>query len=58
MEKLAEQPGKGRARPDIAEDYHSYVCASHTIYYQKYAQSVVIIGILHQRMDAPSRLDR
>lgn len=51
MDQLARQPQQGRSRPDIAPGYLSFVCASHTIYYQMNHESLIVIGILHQSMD-------
>lgn len=53
---LAEDPSRGRPRPDIKEGYHDYPEGSHLIFYRTRAGRIEIIGILHQAMDAAGRL--
>ena len=51
FEWLAENPGRGRHRPEIREGYFSYPQGSHIIFYLKRVGGIDIIGIPHQRMD-------
>lgn len=52
---LAARPKKGKLRPELAENLRSFPQGRHIIYYRaqtgKNAPKIVIIGILHARMD-------
>jgi toxin ParE1/3/4 len=52
---LAEDPRRGRPRPEIAPGYHSYPEGAHLIFYLIRADGIDIIGIPHQAMDLPIR---
>jgi toxin ParE1/3/4 len=54
VERIAEDPDRGRACDDIREGYRRYRIGSHLIFYRVAADGVDVIRILHQRMD-PSR---
>ena len=53
---LASQPHRGQDRPELYEELRSYPIGSHTIYYLCETKHITIVDILHQRMDASSRL--
>jgi toxin ParE1/3/4 len=53
---LAEEPGRGRGRPEITPGYHCYPEGAHLIFYLIRAGGIDIIGIPHQAMDMPARL--
>jgi len=53
VERVAEDPRRGRTRDEVREDYSSYSIVSHVLFYRvnDAAEIVDIIRILHQRMD-------
>lgn len=51
FEWLAENPGRGRHRPEIKTGYFSYLQGSHVIFYLKREGGIDILGIPHQHMD-------
>lgn len=53
---LAEDPRRGRPRPDIREGCHSCPEGAHMIFYLIRAGGIDIIGVLHQAMDVAGRL--
>ena len=48
---LAEQPLLGRSIELIRADYLRYEHASHTIFYKRTADGILVIRVLHQSMD-------
>jgi toxin ParE1/3/4 len=48
---LAQMPHKGRARTDVAPELHSFPQGQHVIYYQIKEGGILIVDILHGRMD-------
>ena len=48
---IAENPFIGQHRPDVKEDYYSYLQGSHVIFYLIRNNGIDVIGIPHQRMD-------
>jgi toxin ParE1/3/4 len=48
---LAANPLLGVARDTIAPDLLSFPYESHIVYYQKSVHGIVILRLLHQRMD-------
>jgi toxin ParE1/3/4 len=48
---LAQNPYRGRHRPEIKENYYSYPEGAHLIFYWIRKKGIGIIGIPHQRMD-------
>ena len=51
---LAEAPGLGTLREDIAEGLRSHVVGRHIVFYREAGAELVIARVLHQRME-PSR---
>ena len=51
---IAENPEIGRARPELAPDLRSYRHRSHVVYYEVRDNDILIVRVLHQRMD-PAR---
>jgi toxin ParE1/3/4 len=49
---LGDFPESGRAREDLAPGYRSLVVEQHVLFYQVEPRRVVVIRILHSRMDA------
>ncbi len=50
--KLRENPKMGKLRQDIAAGYYCFPCQEHLIFYLIEEQSIDIIGIPNQQMDA------
>jgi toxin ParE1/3/4 len=48
---LLQRPAIGATRNDIAPGYRSYPVGRHLIFYRIEEKSVVILRVLHQRMD-------
>ena len=57
LQLLADNPNLGRERNDIADNYYSFVSASHVIFYLIDEQGIIVIGIPHQTMDAVRHLE-
>lgn len=55
FERIAAQPDRGRAVPEIRTGYRRYAIGSHLIFFVEHDDSVDVIRVLHQRMD-PTRL--
>ena len=54
---IAQHPTVGRTMNDIKEGYRHYAVESHIIFYRISENgTVIIIRILHQQMDIPTRL--
>jgi toxin ParE1/3/4 len=51
FDTLAVSPKIGNAREDIAQDLRSYVCGEHVLYYYASPACLIVVHILHQRMD-------
>lgn len=51
IERIADDPDRGRTCDDIREGYRRYSIGSHLIFYVQSAGSVDVVRILHQRMD-------
>lgn len=56
MEALAAEPHHGRAADEIAEGLLRRACASHVIFYRAIDGGVLIVRVLHARMDFPAHL--
>ena len=53
---LADNPLLGRERSEIADNYYSFIHASHVIFYLIDVEGIVVIGVPHQTMDANRHL--
>lgn len=51
MQWLAENPGIGRVRDDVADGYRSFPEGKHIIFYLTLEDGIAIIGIPHASMD-------
>lgn len=51
IERVADDPGRGRACDEIRAGYRRYRIGSHLIFYVERAEGVDVIRILHERMD-------
>lgn len=56
MERIRGFPDLGRVRDEVGVGVRSYVCADHVIYYRVDADTVIVLRILHVRMDTPTDL--
>jgi toxin ParE1/3/4 len=51
LHKLAKAPALGRARAELGEGLRSFHQGKHVIFYLRRRRDVVIVDILHERMD-------
>jgi len=56
LERLADDPVRGRACNEIREGYRRYAIGSHRIFYRAAPDGVDVIRILHQRMDPAAHI--
>jgi toxin ParE1/3/4 len=54
--ELARFPGLGRPRDEMAPGYTSIVQGTHVVFYRTTTQELVIVRILHGRMDPDRHL--
>ncbi|KXP12434.1 plasmid stabilization protein ParE [Tsukamurella pulmonis] len=54
IERIAEDPDRGRVSDDVREGYRRYAIGSHLIFYRPRIDGVDVVRVLHQRMD-PTR---
>lgn len=51
FESVDHDPGVGKARPDLANGMRSFAVGRHLVFYTRHEGDVIIVRILHQRMD-------
>lgn len=51
VERVADDPHRGRDREELREGYRSYAVGSHTIFYVHRDGLIDVVRVLHQRMD-------
>lgn len=56
MERIAEDPTRGRTCDDIRAGYRKYAIGSHLIFYVAADDGVDVVRVLHQRMDSGRHL--
>lgn len=56
MERLADDPARGRSADDIKEGLRRQRCVSHVIFYRQVASGVLIIRVLHASTDFAAHL--
>ena len=56
FQSLADTPGMGRKVDHISKGYRRLDHRSHAIFYKSDGQDILIIRVLHQRMNAPRHL--
>lgn len=56
VERVAENPERGRRCDEIRSDYRRYVAGSHLIFFVEHDDAIDVIRILHQRMDTTRHL--
>jgi toxin ParE1/3/4 len=54
---LANGTLQGRSAADVRSGYRKRSVGSHVVYYQESPDAIVVIRILHQRMDASSQIE-
>ncbi|NMD56825.1 MULTISPECIES: type II toxin-antitoxin system RelE/ParE family toxin [Tsukamurella] len=54
IERIAEDPDRGRACDDVRDGYRRYAIGSHLIFYRARSGGIDVVRVLHQRMD-PTR---
>ncbi len=55
---LAKSPKKSRSRDEILPDLFSYQEGKHVIFFKKLPLDIIILRVLHERMDIPRHLGR
>jgi toxin ParE1/3/4 len=55
-ELIGATPSIGRRRPDVRRGYFSAPCGSHVLFDKKLAAGIVVVRILHGRMDPKQHL--
>lgn len=56
FENLATYPDLGRSIKDIPPGYLRFESESHAVFYRKEAPGILIVRVLHQRMQAEQHL--
>jgi toxin ParE1/3/4 len=56
FQQLRQRPSLGRRRSEIGEGYRSVRCRRHVIFYRETTGEVVILRVLHERMDVRRHL--
>lgn len=56
VDAVAADPGVGRRCDDVRPGYRRYPVGSHVLFYRVTASAVVVVRILHQRMDVERHL--
>ncbi len=56
LRALRDTPGLGTPRDDIAPGLKAHPVGSHVVFYRETRAAVVIVRVLHKRMDVPSHL--
>lgn len=55
-ERLANSPRRGRSAESLAPGLRRYEFRSHVVFYLEESDGIVIVRVLHERMDAPRHL--
>ncbi len=58
IELLADNPDIGYSAEDILPGYLRFPYESHVVFYKKLSSSIIVVRILHERMDAKLRLNK
>lgn len=57
VERVAENPLIGRACDEVRVGYRRHAVGSHTLYYRIAGDLIVVVRVLHQRMDVDQHVD-
>ena len=52
IQLLADNPNIGHSAEDILPEYFRFPYESHVIFYKKFSSSILVVRILHERMDS------
>ena len=55
---LAKHPTQGKERPEINPSLRSFAVSKHVVFYSIKPNIVIIVNILHERMDLETQLSR
>ncbi len=55
---LADNPNMGRCAEDILPEYLHFTHESHIIFYKNLSSSILVVRILHERMDPKLHLNK
>ena len=58
IELLADNPNMGYSAEDILPEYLRFTHKSHIIFYKKLSSSILVVRILHERMDPKLHLKK
>jgi len=56
VDAIADNPGVGRPCDDVRPGYRRYPVGSHVLFYRVRAADIVVVRILHKRMDVERHL--
>ena len=56
VDEIADNPGVGRPCDDVRPGYRRYPVGSHVLFYRVRAADIVVVRILHQRIDVERHL--
>lgn len=56
IERVAENPSRGRGCAEIRQGYRRYAIGSHLVFYVETGDTVDVIRVLHQRVDPDRHL--
>lgn len=56
IERVADDPRRGRSCDEVREGYFRYAVGGHVLFYVESAEAVDVIRMLHQSMDATRHL--
>jgi toxin ParE1/3/4 len=57
MERIADKPSLGRSAESVRPGYLRRTVAAHVIFYKRAKYGIVVIRVLHGRMDFKSHVD-
>ncbi len=58
VELLADNPNIGHSAEDILPDYLRFPHESHIIFYKIFSSSILVVRILHERMDPKKHIKK
>ncbi len=58
IELLADNPNMGHSAEDILPEYLCFPYESHIIFYKKFSSSILVVRVLHERMDPKLHLKK
>ena len=58
LELLADNPKIGLSAEDILPDYLRFSFESHVIFYKMFSSSILVVWILHERMDPEKHINQ